>query len=516
VKIVVVHFHLNRGGVTQVVLNHLRALDRVVSSSERLDVLVLHGGQANGWPSSFQDSLENIDVTMGVVEGLAYDAEPQARSHELHRQLRASIDAAEMLPSEAIIHFHNHNLGKNCSLPQAIQLLSNEGFGCLLQIHDFAEDFRPNNYRHLVDGMCPDQPALVPRQLYFFSARIKFAFLNQRDQSILAEAGLPPSHAVSLPNPIGDFGHLPDENLAREKFFSSTGHDPSKRILLYPVRGIRRKNLGEALLWSALLRDQAVVATTLAPENPVELPSYLRWKRFASEAALPFDFEVGEHSPLTFPEVLSAADAILTTSIAEGFGLAFLESWLIGKPVIGRDLEEITEDFKAAGVDLSGVYQTLPVPMSWLPIENLYESLRAAIETVRASYPLDERDDAELDREINSLVVDDHIDFALISSELQRAVIRRVLEDAESQEYLLKGIAPQVFEDASAVEERVRLNEKVITENFSLQQTGRRLLGTYESLIGVEGDCAVSNLDRDDIVLSRFLQLKRMHLIRFE
>jgi len=51
------------------------------------------------------------------------------------------------------------------------------------------------------------------------------------------------------------------------------------------------------------------------------------------------------------------AHAILTTSKVEGFGYTFVEGWLCEKPVIGRDIPEVTQDFVAAGMKLSHFYR---------------------------------------------------------------------------------------------------------------------------------------------------------------
>ena len=37
-----------------------------------------------------------------------------------------------------------------------------------------------------------------------------------------------------------------------------------------------------------------------------------------------------------FAALLASAHALVTTSVAEGFGLAFLEPWLMGRPLAGR------------------------------------------------------------------------------------------------------------------------------------------------------------------------------------
>ena len=50
------------------------------------------------------------------------------------------------------------------------------------------------------------------------------------------------------------------------------------------------------------------------------------------------------------------AHAILTTSKVEGFGYTFVEGWLCHKPVIGRDIPNVTQDFVAAGMRLEHLY----------------------------------------------------------------------------------------------------------------------------------------------------------------
>ena len=48
-NIAIVHYHLNRGGVTQVVRNHLLALDAVSDPDQRIRTAILFGGRKQGW-----------------------------------------------------------------------------------------------------------------------------------------------------------------------------------------------------------------------------------------------------------------------------------------------------------------------------------------------------------------------------------------------------------------------------------------------------------------------------------
>ena len=49
-KVAIVHYHLNRGGVTQVIANHLRGLKEHAPNAEQTPVALLQKGRSEGWP----------------------------------------------------------------------------------------------------------------------------------------------------------------------------------------------------------------------------------------------------------------------------------------------------------------------------------------------------------------------------------------------------------------------------------------------------------------------------------
>jgi len=323
-KIAVCHFHLHTGGVSRVIQHTPEAL---ADSAVRVAVL---RGEAPAQPLP-------RGVPFRVIPGLAYEEK---------RDSVSSVDLAALMRTAArdllgddpdVWHMHNHSLGKNLAFPDACLTLARKGHRLLLQIHDFAEDGRPALYRRLMQGPGQSDPAALSALLYPVAEHIHYAVLNGRDQRILAAAGVPDSRLHLLPNAVWLPRSVADDS-------TPLPYDARRRLWLYPTRAIRRKNLGEFLLWSALGEQDDLFGITQAPLNPAERPVYERWKRLAGELGLPVAFELGVDYAGDFLHLLQSAHALVSTSITEGFGLAFLEPWLVGCALAGRDLPEITGD----------------------------------------------------------------------------------------------------------------------------------------------------------------------------
>jgi hypothetical protein len=55
------------------------------------------------------------------------------------------------------------------------------------------------------------------------------------------------------------------------------------------------------------------------------------------------------------------ADLVITTSVLEGFGFAYIEPWILDRAVIGRSIPFITPDFQMQGMKLGHLYTVLLV-----------------------------------------------------------------------------------------------------------------------------------------------------------
>ena len=507
-RIAIGHYHLNRGGVTRVIENQLLALDSALDDQEPHEALILYGGRCEGWPTDLADRLRRIRLRLQPLSELDYDSEQAVSSGRLESRLVETLQEAGFSPADTIVHLHNHSIGKNAALPRAVWELAQRGYGLLLQIHDFAEDQRPGNYQLLVDAGLADWHG----RLYPQAPNVHFAVLNGRDRGVLQSVGIPAEQLHLLPNPVLPFSRLPDRKATRTKLNELFAVPLDARFLLYPVRGIRRKNLGEALLHSLLASDGTFVALTLPPLNPAERNRYGAWKAASERWQLPFRFEVGAPGGLSFAENLAAADVILTTSVAEGFGMVYLESWLADRPLTGRDLPEITQDFTDAGVDLSRLGSRLDVPTDWFDLPRLRQTLLGAFRATIAAY--DRSEPLDLPGQVDAKLASDTIDFGDLEETFQAAVMDRIIAAPSARRELLAanpwiaGLAENGDADL------VNANAEAVRREFSLQPSGARLAAVYRSILNSSAGCEIQPLADPGSILDRFLDFGRFRLLR--
>ena len=484
-RVALVHYHLQSGGVTRIICHVQKALAQRGIRSVAL----------TGKPPSYQ-----VNGTYRVVPGLQYEAErPQLSVDALIAQMRR--EATEALGGAPDLwHVHNHSLGKSLLLPLALRQMADEGEHLLFHIHDFAEDGRPANYRAMLGQMAGGKGDVLAGLLYPQGDHLHYAVLNSRDQRFLREAGLGEAQLHLLPNPV-DLGQVTGEEPALP---------PEKPPLwLYPTRAIRRKNLGEFLLWSALATEETWFATTSGPENPAEQPRYQRWKRVAAELGLPVQFELVGPNSYGFIDLLRMADVAMTTSVAEGFGMAFLEPWTLDTPVCGRNLGEITSQFVADGLDLSGCYARVHVPLEWLGETRVRRAAEDGLERNLAAYG---RKPAagDLERVLTSWMEDGRVDFGRLDEPMQEEVLARLVRQ-QAQAALVN---PPGLPQAATLSVPLAENKRLLRQQYSLGQYGERLEQIYRQIAGA-GASACGQLD-GEALLDWFLAPERLHLLRVD
>ncbi|MBN2164072.1 MAG: hypothetical protein JXR25_11935 [Pontiellaceae bacterium] len=467
--IVMIHYHLRPGGVT-------RVIERAVESlNDRTDILILTGEAPA--PSALLTPITEPFEALGYSDHAVSDVE--AVANDLQFTARSLLGR-----DPDVWHIHNHSLGKNSFTPQLVCQLARKGCRLLLQPHDFAEDGRPQNY-HLLRSQLGDS---IDSILYPKANHVWYAPINYRDKSFLSSIGLPQVHV--LPNTVTP--HEKTDVPAQE----------NSRTVVYPARAIRRKNMGEFLLWSLLAPEEIRFQSTLAPQNPKWQTYYNQWVEFAKELALPVEFDAGRKHD--FSKLIWNASALISTSIAEGFGLAFLEPWLADKMLIGRKLPEITRDFEEEGLDLSMMYDRLPIPIEWIGEAAFRKALESAMRKSYTAYSRPWNPD-DLQLALRSLIVDGSVDFGVLDEALQKKVIRHLHNHPASVAALPEFNIPS---DRKIQEH----NRQLVLDRYGIDAYGNRLLGLYESLANTEPG-PVSAAAASEL-MDCFLQPHRFNLLR--
>lgn len=465
-KIAFIHYHLKTGGVTNVIRQQVLAL-----KNAGWQVMVLAGEMP---PDDFPAEVH-------FIPGIGYE-------HLLEDEHSAKSVVQSIMKvlmrrwpnGPDVVHVHNPTLAKNQLLQRVLKYLQAAGLRLLCQIHDFAEDGRPNAYF--------DEA---------YVADCHYAVINQRDYRILINAGLKETGCHILPNPVSWPGP------------AIPGSPDADAPVLYPIRAIRRKNIGEAILLMLYHKPTAKLAITQPPNSPADIESYLQWQTFVERHNLPVQFEAGVNR--NFIVLMSQCRYALTTSITEGFGFAFLEPWLAGKALWGRLLPDICQGFMDAGVYLDHMYDKLMVPLAWIDGDVLAQRWKSAIGRISVHYkhPCAQ---TEIDAAWDSIRANGRIDFGLLDEEFQQQIIRKVLEYPTSREKLIElnpflnqpgptGINPQRISD----------NGALVVRHYSPENYASRLLHLYAHVINND---VVHSIDKATL-LDAFLNPKQFSLLKW-
>lgn len=487
IKLAIVHYHLKRGGVTRVIESTIEAARK---HAPELAFTVISGQNSNAF---------SPNIACYEVPALNYASKRSCSTsaEQLVEQLKAAaIQGLGSLPD--VWHIHNHSLGKIPAFESAVHQLAQESARILLQIHDFAEDGRPKNYTQLQDK----------NKLYPLAPGIQYAVINSRDQQQLQKAGFPDEQLKLLANPVTAPTNTTVPIQAQKQLLSQLN---AERLIVYPVRALRRKNLGEFLLWAALAEPGEVFAMTLGPTNEAYRARYQAWKALSQELALPVHWEIGESTNASFECIMQSASAILNTSIAEGFGLTFLEPWLFAKGLLGRKLPDITADFKAKGIDLSNLYTALPIPKAYVCLSDLEHAIAKGLQQAYASYQRALPQDA-VERALQAIHCGpDHIDFGGLDEAQQTAIIRQVQQDPSIKNLLKPHLSIKL-----ASTEHIEKNAAAVKTYYNEKTYIQELQSIYQQALGHSNSASeycLKSLPTAN-VLSRFLKPENFRLLR--
>ena len=480
-RVAIVHYHLRRGGVTRVIESAREAL-----KDRGCELLILSGEEPR--PEASSESVRVIPALNYRKTGNAVIAENLAEvlKAEAERHFGGQPD---------VWHFHNPTLAKNVLIPTVIRELAKEEARIVLQLHDFAEDGRPGNYS--AQRSFFDSEESFETTLYPMAKQIHYATINCRDHDYLKAAGVPDTNLHVIPNAITPLNLTPT---SEKRPFSQ-----DRLFALYPTRGIRRKNLGELLLLSLIFGDRIDFATTLSPENPEWKKVHDFWLSAVQELEVPVTLGIADIGQYEFADLVGWSDFIVTTSISEGFGLAFLEPWIANRCVFGRDLPDITRDFSSNGLRLGNLYPRIGFPIEWLDEKILYSEIESMLRRSYLAYNFRMPRNA-VKQTWKAWVGNGRIDFGVLNEELQMSVLRKLKRDPS----LLDQMRVPTLSLCTGSE--IRAARKVVETVYSLDHYGDRLESLYDKVVS-SPTSKVKHLATSK-VLKQFLNPACLNLLR--
>ncbi len=363
-KLVIVHHHFRPGGVRRVI--ELATPHLVAHWPQRVRAVVLATGEAPdpAWLRAFRQQLHGTPVKLVVQPAIGYVSELPREGRSTDRRVLDGIKELlrEALHGECLIWAHNLALGRNLYLARELTFTCHcAGIPLIAHHHDW---WFENRWHHFTAMREPGFRTLraVAGAVLAASPRICHAAINHADAAVLEKYF--PGLAGWLPNPVESAAppSAPRVRAARVWLSQQLGEDAP--VWLLPCRLLRRKNIAEALLLTRWLRPEAWLVTTGGASSADEQP----YADALAAAAQTHGWRLrlgilhgDEARKPSVSELLAASEAVLLTSLQEGFGLSYLEAAALRRPLVARALPNIAPDLAKFGFRFPQSYREIRV-----------------------------------------------------------------------------------------------------------------------------------------------------------
>jgi glycosyltransferase involved in cell wall biosynthesis len=364
VKLVIVHYHLRPGGIRRVVELATPAL---VKQFGNIDAVTLACGEApdQNWNQNFARLIQPARLEWLVAPAFGYFSEQSKPPAVIQAELAAAL--AQLLAgataTNCLVWAHNLGIGRNLLLTRELtHACAERGVPLISHHHDWWFDnrwprwpeIRRSGFRSL---------AAVARTTFPTGPNIRQVGINHEEAALLKRHYL--TAAAWLPNPAArQPPPAPKKVRAARQWLDQTLAEVAAPVWMVPCRLLRRKNLAEALLLTRWLRPEAWLVTTGGASSADEQAYFDQLTRAARQHHWRLRLGVlqgDEKQKPTVPELLAASEAVLLTSIQEGFGLPYVEAAAAGRPLIARNLPNVAPDLKKFGFRFPQAYDEIRI-----------------------------------------------------------------------------------------------------------------------------------------------------------
>ena len=362
-KLIIVHYHLRPGGIRRVIE---LATPHLVREAPRpiTRVLLATGQRADEeWHEQFSRRLPDVPVEVFVERSFNYLSEQRASPRSITAHMRHALEKllTDADAGNCLVWAHNLGVGRNLLLSrELVSACAARDISLVSHHHDWWFDNRwtrwPEMRRFGFRTLTSPAHAVFPQTDILIHAAI-----NHADAAILE--GHCGKRALWLPNLTEPAPQLPAAHVcvARRWLENRLAHgdDP---VWFLPCRTLRRKNIAEALLLTRWLRPEAWLVVTGAASSADEAPYFRALETAAHQHhwRLRLGVLAGDESRKPgVAELFAASEAVLLTSIQEGFGLSYLEAASAQRPLIARRLPNIAPDLDRFGFRFPQAYDEI-------------------------------------------------------------------------------------------------------------------------------------------------------------
>lgn len=361
-RLFIVHSHFRPGGVRRVIelgVSHLVAL-----RGTHVDEVTLVGGERPDadWWTDFQRLTRPAVPRCRVEPALGYLSEQRAKPDAIRSRVRCHLHRVlDQVPArDTVVWAHNLGLGRNLILAEElVRFCTDRNLRLVLHHHDWWFDNRWTSWPQMRkagfrSGRRVAQ-ALIP-----VGRHIHHVAINRADAAVLQKHLR--GHARWIPNPA-EAG-----NASRPRRYRAAGSWLKSHLgvegpmWLMPCRLLRRKNVAEGLLLMRWLRPEAWLVTTGGPSSAEEIPYARQLAAAVRRYAWPIRLSVLQRRAPGQPTVaalMQSCEAVLLTSLQEGFGLPYLEATRAQRPLIARRLPNVAPDLARLGFRFPQAYDEI-------------------------------------------------------------------------------------------------------------------------------------------------------------
>ncbi len=333
---------------------------------EPVSAVVLGTGEAPDadWLRGFRRRLGRTPVKVFVEPAFGYVSELNRNRRAVDRAILDGMKRLLVETSEnnCLVWAHNLGLGRNLRLARRLIFACHSlGIPLIAHHHDWWFDNRWHHFTTKSESGL-SRLDLLANTVLAASPGVCHAAINQADAAVLGKHF--PGLSGWLPNPVEPETPPTAARARAAEAWLIEQIGGKAPVWLLPCRLLRRKNIAEALLLTRWLRPEAWLATT-GGVSSAEEESYASTLSAAAGQhgwRLRLGLLQGDETlKPSVPELLAACEAVLLTSLQEGFGLPYLEAAAAGRPLIARQLSNIAPDLETFGFTFPQSYREVQV-----------------------------------------------------------------------------------------------------------------------------------------------------------